>query len=118
MPVHLFDEHDDRLSRCALLGSGLLDRITEVPDEVTCVDCLQEGPAAAFVVLPDGHVVERRSNILDGYHFAVASPRPGRGGTVYGLVGWMTDIADARTAREEQLLRGRAAHILPVLHAR
>lgn len=117
MPIHLFDDHDAMLTRCALLGDYVLDRITEDPAEATCLHCRQEGPAAAYVVLPDGHVVERRSSALSGHHFAVAVLRAGTGGTVYGLAGWMTDIADARTARDHQLLRGRAARIRPVRFA-
>jgi hypothetical protein len=117
MPVHLFDEYDDALTRCTLFGTYVLDRVTDDPAEVTCYHCLQEGPAAAHVVLPDGRVIERRSPLLDGYHFAVARPQAGTAGTEFRLAGWATDIADAREAREHQLQCRRAASILPVRFA-
>lgn len=117
MPVHLFDEHDDGFTRCTLFGTYVLDRVTDDPAEVTCYHCLQEGPAADYVVLPNGRVVERRSPLLDGCQFAVADPRPGTKGTDYRLVCWTADIADARRACEREVLRGRAAVILPVWFA-
>jgi hypothetical protein len=118
MPVHLFDDRDDLLTRCALFGDGVLDRITDDIAEVTCYHCVQHGPASAYVVLPDGRVVERRSSALDGRDFAVAVNWPGPGGTDYRLVRWATDIADAAETRARYLLRARNAYILPVLHSR
>jgi len=118
MPIHLVDHHDEHLTCCALFGDHVPGRITEDLAEVTCVHCVQEGPVGAYVVLPDGHVVERRNSALDGHHFAVAASRASAGPAAYRLIGWMSDIADARATRERQLLRGRTAYVLPVLYAR
>ena len=73
-PVHKRDVsvQDGELTRCGLFASGLEGRISDEADSVTCWDCLTEGPAVAYVILPGGQVIERRSAALDGYPFAVA----------------------------------------------
>ena len=73
-PVHKRDVsvQDGELTRCGLFASGLEGRISDEADSVTCRDCLTEGPAVAYVILPGGQVIERRSAALDGYPFAVA----------------------------------------------
>jgi hypothetical protein len=77
LPIHQQNlaAQDGELTRCGLFTAGLGGRVAGAGTDVTCSDCLDEGPAAAYVILPGGQVVERRSAALAGYPFAVAVMR-------------------------------------------
>lgn len=115
MPVHLRDPsaQDGELTRCGLFAAGLPGRVSGQRDDVNCADCLNEGPATAWVILPDGRAIDRRSAALDKYLLAVAVPGHGRagGGSAWRLGCWAKDPGEARTwcstryARDAQVLQ-------------
>jgi hypothetical protein len=118
-PIHLRDRSAQRgeLTRCGLFASGAPERMTNEFGEVDCYHCKAEGPAAAYVLLPDGRLVGRRSSALANFPFAVAELRETRDGAVWTLGSWQDGIGDAQFALRCQHERGRTAQILPVQFA-
>jgi hypothetical protein len=114
-PTHLHDRsaQDGDLTRCGLFATGAPDRVTDEFEHVTCYHCLAEGPAAAYVVLPGGRLVERRSSALDDFPYAVAVLRETRHGVLWHLETWEGGLGDAEFTLNHRL-RGRTAMILPV----
>lgn len=119
-PIHFHDtsERPPSLTRCGLWVPYLRkeNRVTDDITQVDCSDCLAEGPAAAYVLLPDGYLIERRSNALSEYHFAIALLHETNNGPQWRLETWDTDIQDAHHSRDYRA-RGRQCVILPVLFA-
>lgn len=70
--LHLHHEHLRSLAHCGVFGTGAGERITDQVRLVTCADCLSEGPASAWITLPDGSHIARRSFALTDYEYAVA----------------------------------------------
>jgi hypothetical protein len=117
MPVHLRDlsTRDGELTRCGAFADGMPGRVSDQRDDVSCADCLSEGPVRAWVTLPDGRVIERRCAALEEYLFAVAVP--GRTGDDFAwrLGCWAKDPAEARIwcsaryARDAQIVQVQLA---------
>ena len=114
-PTHLRERsaQSGELTRCGLFASGAPDRVTDEFEQVNCYHCLAEGPAAAYVVLPDGRIVDRRSSALSSFPYAVAVLRETRQGSTWRLETWEDGIGDAEFTLNHRL-RGRTAQILPV----
>lgn len=114
-PTHLRNGSDPsaELTRCGLFANGVPGRVTDDAERVTCYDCMAEGPAAAYVVLPDGALVERRSSALNNFPYAVAVLRDTRHGALWQLESWQDGVGDAHFALDHRL-RGCTAQILPV----
>lgn len=119
-PIHFHDtsERPPSITRCGLHVPYLrkVNRVTDDITQVDCSDCLAEGPAAAYVLLPDGYLIERRSNALSEYYFAIARLYETDNGPQWRLETWDTDIADAEFSRGYRA-RGRKTEILPVIFA-
>jgi hypothetical protein len=109
-PVHVWlrGVQGDMLTRCGLFFNAREQRVTDELAAVDCAACRDSGPAAAWVELPDGQVVERRSGALDEYVLATACERDG----VWQLDSWQTDQSDAECHVRNSYRRGLA--ILPV----
>jgi hypothetical protein len=118
LPTHLRERgaQNGQLTRCGLFACGAPDRVSDQIDRVDCYDCKAEGPAAAYVVLPDGTTVDRRSNALHDFPYAVASARDTPAGPVWLLEYWADGIGDAEFLRDH-CLPGRTGQILPVQHS-
>ncbi|WP_326855768.1 hypothetical protein [Actinocrinis sp.] len=117
-PTHLRDRsaQDGELTRCGLFAIGAPNRVTDNAEHVTCYHCMAEGPAAAYIVLPDGRLVERRSSALNDFPYAVAVLHDTRHGAAWRLETWEDGIGDAQFTLNHRL-RGRTARILPVQFA-
>jgi len=117
-PTHLRDRsaQNGELTRCGLFATGAPDRFTDEFEQVNCYHCMAEGPAAAYVVLPDGRLVERRSSALADFPYAVAVLREIRYGVLWHLETWEGGLGDAEFTLNQRL-RGRTAMILPVQFA-
>ena len=94
-PVHtrLRGVQRDLLTRCGLFFKGYDQRATDELAAVDCASCRDSRPAPAWVELPDGQVIERRSSALKEYMFATAYERDG----VWQLDSWQTDRFDAES---------------------
>jgi hypothetical protein len=110
LPVHarLRGVHRDMLTRCGLFFKGFDQRATGELPAVDCADCRDPRPAPAWVELPDGQVIERRSSALEEYVFATAYERD----RVWQLDSWQTDQSDAESRVRSRYTSGLA--ILPV----
>ena len=117
-PTHLHDRTaaQGHLSRCGLFASGAPARMTDQVEKVTCYDCLAEGPAAAYVELPDGQIVDRRSGALRDRPYAVVELRETPDGSQWRLGTWEDGIGDAEFMLGYRF-RGRTARIVPVQFA-
>ena len=92
-PVHarLRGVQHDMLTRCGLFFKGFDQRATDELAAVDCADCRDCRAPQAWVELPDGQVIERRSSALKEFVFATAYERDG----VWQLDSWQTDQEDA-----------------------
>jgi hypothetical protein len=113
-PVHarLTGVQRDRLTRCGLFFKGFDQRATGELAAVDCADCRDVRPPLAWVELPDGQVIERRSSALKEYVLATACERDG----VWQLDSWQTGRFDAESHVRSSCTSGLV--ILPVhVHA-
>jgi hypothetical protein len=117
-PLHLRDLYtqDGELTRCGLFARDLGSRMSDDPWWCRCIDCLAEGPAAAWVILPGGIVIERRSRALEECPFGVAYARSTTSGPRWRLRHWAASLREARTLADRFPVRLRT-QIVPVLFA-
>jgi hypothetical protein len=109
-PVHarLRGVQRDLLTRCGLFFKGYDQRATGELAAVDCPDCRDSRPPQAWIELPDGQVVERRSSALRDYVLATACERDG----IWQLDSWQTDQFDAESHVSSSSVSGLV--ILPV----